>query len=137
MYLLAPFILQNFYKKVLELIQSYKDVRHFWDQNSPFVLNKFFWCKPLLLLSSTYWPFSLCKILKSSYNGSRIITMHHFWDQRGPFAPNKFFSWKTITITVINRLTLFIVQNLKKNLPADQELWGCANNGAKMVHFPK
>ena len=42
MYLLVPFILQNFYKKILELIQSYEDVRHFWDQNCPFILNKFF-----------------------------------------------------------------------------------------------
>ena len=31
-----------FIKKILELIQSYEDVRHFWDQNSPFVLSKFF-----------------------------------------------------------------------------------------------
>ena len=42
MYLSASFILQNFYKKILELIQSYEDVRNFWDQNSPFVLNKTF-----------------------------------------------------------------------------------------------
>ena len=42
MYLLAPFILQNFYKKILELIQSYENVRHFRNQNNPFVLNKFF-----------------------------------------------------------------------------------------------
>ena len=25
------------------MIQSYEDVRHFWDQNSPFVLNKKIW----------------------------------------------------------------------------------------------
>ena len=31
-----------FIKKILELIQSYEDVRHFWDQNSPFALNKIF-----------------------------------------------------------------------------------------------
>ena len=30
-----------FIKKILELIQNY-DVRHFWHQNSPFVLNKLF-----------------------------------------------------------------------------------------------
>ena len=115
MYLLASLIMQNFYKKVLQLIQSYKDVRYFWDQNSPFILNKFFWCKPLLLLSSTCWPFSLYKVLKSSYNGSRIITMHYFWDQSGPFAPNKFFFWNTVTINLIYLLTHFIVQKLKKN----------------------
>ena len=31
-----------FMKKILELIQSYEDVRQFWDQNSPFVLSKTF-----------------------------------------------------------------------------------------------
>ena len=39
---------------------------HFWAQNGPFVMNKTFWYKPLLLLSSTYWPFSLCKIYENS-----------------------------------------------------------------------
>ena len=42
MYLSAPFILQNFYKKILKLIQSYEDARNFRDQNNPFVLNKNF-----------------------------------------------------------------------------------------------
>ena len=49
MHLLPPFILQNFYKKILELIQSYEDVRHFWDQNSPFVLNKKFWVQTIVI----------------------------------------------------------------------------------------
>ena len=31
-----------FIKKSLELIQSCENVRHFWDENSPFVLNKTF-----------------------------------------------------------------------------------------------
>ena len=31
-------------KKILELIQSYEDVHHFWDQNSPFALNKKIFC---------------------------------------------------------------------------------------------
>ena len=31
-----------FVKKILGLIQSYEDVCHFWDRNSPFVLNKTF-----------------------------------------------------------------------------------------------
>ena len=53
---------------------------------------KFFRCKPLLLLSSTHWPFSLCKILKNSYSGSRVMRIHHFWTQNGPSAPNKSIS---------------------------------------------
>ena len=51
---------------------------------------KFFGYKPLLL-SSTYWPFSLSKILKNSYSQSRVMRMHHLWAENGPFAPNKFF----------------------------------------------
>ena len=35
MYLLASLIMQNFYKKVLQLIQSYKDVRYFLGPKQP------------------------------------------------------------------------------------------------------
>ena len=79
--------------------------------------------------------FHCAKFRKSSYSRSRVMTMHHFWTQYGPFAPNKFF-WKIIII-LIYLLAPFIVQNLKKILPADPELWGCAIFGPKMTHFPK
>ena len=103
---------------------------------------KTFCHKPLLLLSSTFCPFSLCKIKKNSYSGSRIMTMHHFWVQNGQFAPPppsappKYIFWRIITIIPIYLLASFTVQNLKKVLPADPELWGCAIFGLKMAHFP-
>ena len=34
---------------------------------------------------------SLCKILKNSYNGSRVIRMCHFWTQNRSICPNEFF----------------------------------------------
>ena len=94
--------------------------------------------KPLLLLSSTYWPLSLCKIYKNSYRGSRVMRMHHFWGQNSPFAPNKFF-WGILyhSRIVAYLLAPFIVQNFKKIIPADPELWRCAIFGHKMAHFPK
>ena len=49
MYLLAPFILQDFFKKILELIQSYEDKHHFRDQNDPFVLNKNFLVQTIVI----------------------------------------------------------------------------------------
>ena len=64
------------------------------------------------------------------------MRMHHFWAQNGPFAPNNFF-WKIINIILIYLLAPFIVQNFKKILPADPELWGCTIFGPKMAHFPK
>ena len=52
-------ILKNF----SELIQIYNDVP-FSDPEGPIFPEQIaFKCKPLLLLSFTYWPFSLCKIL--------------------------------------------------------------------------
>ena len=131
MYLLARFILQSL-KKLLEPIQSYEDVPFSGPKWHNLSWTKFLWYKPLILLSSTYWPFSLCKILKNSYDRSRVTRMCHFWAQNGPFAPNKIF-WKTINITP----TPFIVQNFKKILLADQEVRGCAIFGPKMSHFPK
>ena len=94
MYLSAPFTLQNL-KKIL------RDDPELWGwailgpKIAHLSWTKFFWRKPLLLLSSTYWPFSLCKIKKNSYSGFRVIRMHHFWVLNGPFAP-KFFFWKKL-----------------------------------------
>ena len=55
MHLLVPFILQNL-KKILEPIQSYEDVI-FRPKIAHLSWTKFFCYKPILLLSSTYWPF--------------------------------------------------------------------------------
>ena len=62
--------------------------------------------------------------------------MYHFGAQNGPFAPNKIFFFKILNITVIYLLAPFIVQNLKKILSADPELWGCTIFGPKMTIFP-
>ena len=98
----------------------------------------FFWYKQLLLLSSTFWPFSLCKIQKNSYSGSTVMRMGHYWAQNGQFAcPKQRIFWKIIKIILIYLLASFIVQNSKKILPADPELRGYAIFGPKMAHFPK
>ena len=134
MYLLAPFILQNF-KKILRADPELWGCAIFGPKMAHLSWTKFFWYKPLLLLSSTYWPFSLCKILKNSSSRSRVVRMCNFWAQNGPFAPN--FFWKIINIILIYLLAPFIVQNLKKILPEDPELWGCTIFGPKLTQFPK
>ena len=111
MYLLAPFMLQNFYKKILN--QSYEDVRHFWDQNSQFLLNKIF--------------------------GTTLCYYFHLPIGRKVFhlPQNKIFVWKTITVILSYLLADFIVQNFKKILPADPELWACAIYGSQNDPFPQ
>ena len=84
--------LLNFYVPIspfhsAKFLKSFRVMKmcHFWTQNGPFVLNNIFWYKPLLLLWSTYWPFSLSKIKKKSYHGSRVMRIHNFWAHNGPF----------------------------------------------------
>ena len=80
------------FKKLLQPIQNYEDVPFSGPKMAHLSWTKFFWYKPLLLLSSTYWPFSLCKILKNSSSGSRVMRMHNFWAKNGPFAQMRIFT---------------------------------------------
>ena len=57
-YVLPPFILQNF-KKILRPSPELWGCAIFVPKIPQFLLYEFFWNKPLLLLSSTYWPFRL------------------------------------------------------------------------------
>ena len=94
----------------------------------------FFWYKPLL--PSTYWPFSLCKILKKFLQWIQTYEDAPFLEPKWSICPPIFF-WKIIDIILIYLLASFILQNLKKILQSDPELWGCAIFGPKIAHFPK
>ena len=107
MYLLARFILQTFLE-ILRVDPELRGCAIFGTKMAYLSWTKFFWYNPLSLLSSTFWTFSLCKIQKNTYRGSRVIRMHHFWAENGPFSPNKFF-WKIFNIILINLLAPFIV----------------------------
>ena len=124
-YLLAPFILQNF-EKILKANPDLRGCSTFGCKIPQFVLNKIFWYKPLLLLSSTYWPFSLGKILKKSLQRIKSYEDAPFLGPKWSTCPKQFFFWKIITITLVYLLVSFFVQNFQKILPADPELWGSA-----------
>ena len=90
LHLLAPFILQNF-KKILGAHPEFRECAIFGPKMIHLSWTKFFWYKPLLLLSSTYWPFSICKILKKSYSGSRIMMTRPFGPKMIQFPKSEFF----------------------------------------------
>ena len=110
---------------------------HFRAQKKPFVLNNFFWYKPLLLLSSTYWPFFTVQNLKKLLQWIQSYEDVPYLGPKWSICPKRTFFWKTIKIVLIYLLAPFIVKNFKKILPADPELRGSTILGLKMSHFPK
>ena len=77
MYLLVSLILQSFFKKILELIQSYEDKHHFRDQNGPFVLNENF------LVQTTVITFIYLLALFIAQNSKKFLQ----WIQNCDNAP--------------------------------------------------
>ena len=130
MYLLAAFILQIFFKKILEFIQGYEDKHHFQDQNGSFVLNKKFLAQTVVI-TFIYLLALFISFLQQTHNYEDAP----FLGPKCSICPK--FLWTIITIILMYLWTPFIVLNLKKILPADPELWGCAVFGPNMAHFPK
>ena len=82
--LLALFILQNFEKN------SYSWSRVMRISHFPFALKFFFCYKPILLLSSIYWPFALCKILRFLQQ-NQCSEDAPFLGPKWPIYPNDIF----------------------------------------------
>ena len=91
----------KFLKKFLELVQSYEDVL-FSGPKWPICHEQFFLVQTIIVtFICAYWPFSLYKILKNSYGGSRVMRMCHFRAQNTPICPEQNFLVQTIIITFI------------------------------------
>ena len=69
-------------------------ISHFRAQNGPFILNNFSWYKPLLLRSSTYWPFSLCKIQENFLQRIQNYEDVPFWGPKWSICLKQNFFWK-------------------------------------------
>ena len=132
MYLLDPFILQNF-KKFLEPIQSYEDV--------PFSGPKWLTCPEQLFFFCTnhYYYFHLfihpfhCAKFKKILTADPELWGCTIFGPKMVYLP-QFFLEKNINIIFIYLLARFIMQKI---LAADPELRGCAILGHKMAHLLK
>ena len=116
MYLLAPFILQNF-KKFLEPIQIY------------------------FLVQTIIITFIYLLALFNEQNFKNFLQRIQRYED-APFLGPKWsicpkFFLEIMNIILIYLLAPSIVQNFKKILSADPKLWWCAIFGPKMAHFPK
>ena len=106
---MAPLILQNL-KKILKANPELPECAIIGSEIAHLSLTKYFWYKPLLLLSFTYWPFSLCKIKK------KILQQIQSYKDAS-FLGQKWFIWvKQKKKKIINNLPIgpFYSAKLKK-----------------------
>ena len=107
MYLIAPFILQNF-KKFLEPIQSYEDVP-FSSPKWPICPEQKFFGTNHIITFIYLLALFIMHNLKKFLQRSKITRTWNFWAQNGPYSP--IFFWKINNIILIYLLAPFIVQN--------------------------
>ena len=121
MYLLAPFILQNF-KKILRADPELWRCAIFGPKMTHLSWRIFCVYKPLLLLfSSTYWPFSLCKILTKFLQRIQHYEEASFLGPKWFNCLKKIFFWKKLLISFwSNYKPLSFCKILKKILEAIQ-----------------
>ena len=95
MYLLTPFILQNFLK-ILRADPELCGCVIFRPKMAHFSRTKSFLNKPLLLLSSPYCSFSLCKIFKKFLQQIQSYEDTSFSRQKWFIHPKQFLFWKKL-----------------------------------------
>ena len=80
-----------FLKKILELIHSYEDVHHFWDQKSPFVLNKKFLVQTIVITFIYLLAPFIVQNLKKFWHWIQNYDDAPFLGPKWSFASNNFF----------------------------------------------
>ena len=88
MYLLAPFILQNF-KKILRADPELWDVP-FWGK-WPICPEKIFLVQTIIIPFIYLLALFTVQNSKNCYSGSRVMRMRNFWTQNGAFAKIRIF----------------------------------------------
>ena len=98
---------------------------HFQAQNGPFVLNKNFSYKPVLLLSSTCWPFSLCKIYKKFLQSIQSCEYAPFLDPKWSICPKHFWGVKLLNHFYLT-ISPFHCSKFQKNPSrGSRDMWMC------------
>ena len=115
MYLWAPFIVQNL-KNIFRANLEFRGCVIFGSEMTHLPWTHLFWYKPLLLPSSTYWHFSVCKISKKILPAAPESWGHTIFESKTvPLPQTIFFLEKIMNIIFIYLLAPFIVKNFLKN----------------------
>ena len=94
---------------------------HFWAQNGPLVLNKFFLVQTIITFIYLLALFAV-QNLKKFFQQQICCEDVPFFRQKWSICPRQIFFGKIINIILMYLLASFIVQNFKKILSVDPEL---------------
>ena len=93
MYLWAPFIVQNL-KNIFRANLEFRGCVIFGSEMTHLPWTNLFWYKPLLLPSSTYWYFLMCKIFKKILTAAPESWGHTIFESKMVPLPQTTFFWK-------------------------------------------
>ena len=112
---------------------------HFLAQNSLICSEQFFFStNHYYYFHVTIDPFHWAKFKKKFLQRIQSYDDASFLVLKWSICPKqKKFLKKIIKIISIYLLASFVLQNFKKTLNADPELWGCVSFGPKTAHLPK
>ena len=134
MYLLAPFILQNFYKKMLELIRE-----PFLGPKQPICPEQNFLVQTIVITFIYLLAIFIVQNLKKFLQRIQNYDDAPFLGPKWSIFPKQIFFWKIINYHSHLPISSFHCAKLKKNFLSYEffELWGCAIYEPKMAYFPK
>ena len=137
MYLLAPFILQNF-KKILRANPELWGCAIFRTKMAQLSWTIFFGTNQTIIITFIYLLTlfivqNLKKFLQQMQSSEDVPFLGPKWS----ICLKQILFWKIINIILIYLLVPSIVQNFKKILPVDPKLWRFAMFWPSMACFPK
>ena len=135
MYLLAPFILQNF-KKILRADPELWGCAIFGTKMAHLSWTKILLVQTIIITFIYLLALFIVQNLKKFLQWIQSYEDVPFLGPKWSICSKHIFFWKIINIILIYLWAPFIGQNFKEILPADPELWGCAIFFRKPVNEP-
>ena len=112
-------------------------MHNFWAQNGPFAPKCFFWKKPLISFSFTYWPLLLCKILKKFSQRIQSYEDVSVLGPKQPICPNENFFRKPVNKPCSFHSSLSTCQKSKSDIHLLMKYWRLKNTEISLAknHF--
>ena len=136
MFLLAPFILQNF-KKILRANPELWECAIFGSKMAHLSWTNYFWYKTIIITFIYLLAFFIVQNFKKFLQRIQSYEDPPFFGPKWSICPKQISFLENYWYHSHLHIGPFHCANFKKTLPVDPELWGCAMFIPKTAHFRK